>query len=491
MRRLLSTLFASLLITVSAQAQLVINEIMYNIPGNGEDQEYIELHNAGNTAIMLNGHRFTSGIVYDFPIPMIGTGAVNIMLAPGDFYVLALDSAAYHTAFGMAPDVEWTSGSLSNAGEAIVLVNNAGNVVDSVFYDDVAPWNDQADGDGFSLQLCDATTDNNDGANWGISRNYIGMNTVTMVDSLFGTPGMANTCIVILPPSYPLYTIDQIDGIDANGVADSTGVTCELRGIAHCVNFNDFGGYDFRLANSNNVGIRIFSGATVDGYVFAEGDSLHLKGEITQFNGNLQFEPDSIRLISSGNMTVMPMTVTTLDESTENKYVQLLGMSLVDPAQWVGGPGNTSSFNVDITSGNGDTLLMRVDNSTSLSLEPAPMGTFSIAGWGGQFDFSSPYNEGYQILPCGAMQLVNVTQPNAAVQTRLFPNPASTVLTVESSEMMESIVVYNALGQIVLTQNNVADNSIQLNTASLDNGVYTISIVAGKTVTAQLFRVAK
>lgn len=488
MRKLLTTLAASFLVAFSAQAQIVINEIMYNIPGTGEDQEYIELYNAGATAVTLNGYEFSQGIIYTFPV-----GGATISIPATGYYVIARDSAGFASAFGNSPDAVWTSGGLSNSGEDITLLDASGNTVDSVDYDDAMPWPLDADGGGYALQLCDPNTDNNLAANWGISNNFIGFNTQSGVDSLFGTPGTMNTCIVILPPpprTYPLYTIDDVDGVDATGVADSSGVTCELRGIVHCVDFDGDAGYDFRMANSNGTGIRIFSFNDVNGYTVMAGDSIHVWGEVGQFRGNLQFTPDSITVVSTGNMTVMPMLVTQLDETTENRYVTLENMMLVDPAEWTG---TGTGFNVRITSmGSTDTFTMRIDDNVDLYSQPAPGGVFSITGWGGQFDFAAPFDEGYQLLPCGSAQLVNVNEPIVpALYTRLYPNPARQSLTVESSATIETLIVYNTLGQIVLTKDNVAANSIQINTANLDNGMYTATVVAGQQVTTKLFRVAK
>lgn len=488
MRRLLTTLAALFLVAFSGKAQVVINEIMYNIPGSGEAQEYIELYNAGTTAVTLNGYEFVQGFAYAFP----AVGSTPVSIAPNGYYVIAVDSAAFVAAFGISPDAEWTSGGLSNAGEDIVLVDTARMTVDSVNYDDTAPWPTDADGNGHALQLCDPTTDNALATNWGITNNFIGFNTISTTDSLFGTPGAANNCVVILPSTYPLYTIDAIDGINTNGVADSAGVTCELRGIVHCVDFDGNSGYDFRMANSNGIGIRIFSPTDINNYTVTAGDSIHVKGKVEQYRGNLQFTLDSIEVISTGNMTIMPTIVTQLDETTENRYVLLENMTLVDPTEWTTGSG--SGFNVRITSmGSTDTLTMRIDNDVDLFNQPAPIGVFSIAGWGSQFDFTAPYTEGYQLLPCGSAQLVNTNEPlaPAALYTRLYPNPARQSLTVESNVAIESLIVYNTLGQVVWTQDNVAANTIQINTSNFDNGIYTATVVAGQKVTTKLFRVAK
>ena len=59
---------------------------------------------------------------------------------------------------------------------------------------------------------------------------------------------------------------------------------------------------------------------------------------------------------------------------------------------------------------------------------------------------------------------------------KLYPNPTSNVLNIEG-EGMSSFEVYNAVGQRVLTQ-EVNGNKAQVNTASLNSGIYFIRIYA-------------
>lgn len=59
---------------------------------------------------------------------------------------------------------------------------------------------------------------------------------------------------------------------------------------------------------------------------------------------------------------------------------------------------------------------------------------------------------------------------------KIYPNPATGVLNIQG-EGMTSIEVYNAVGQRVMTQ-VVNDDGIQLNTESLDNGIYFLRIQA-------------
>ncbi|MFQ5446524.1 MAG: lamin tail domain-containing protein, partial [Saprospiraceae bacterium] len=159
---------------------VVISEIMYNNPG-ADDYEFIELYNNGSSAVDLNGWSFTKGVSFTFP-------AHN--LAPGDFVLVAIDSAAFETAFG-ATAYEW-SGGLNNGGETIELVDDTGTFVDSVAYDDANGWPTDPDGHGPSLVLCDYGSDNNDPANWEAAITPTGF--VVSGTEILANPGDDSAC---------------------------------------------------------------------------------------------------------------------------------------------------------------------------------------------------------------------------------------------------------------------------------------------------------
>lgn len=478
------TLFAALAFVYTANAQIVINEILYNIPGTGELEEFIEIHNAGSSPVNMNNYTFTQGVTYTFP---------NISIPAGGYYIICEDSMAFYTSFGISTDGVWV-GALSNGGEDITLRDGLGAFVDSVDYEPTAPWPLEAAGQGRSLQLCDPMTDNNNGANWGITNVANGYNTQSTTDSLYATPGTANVCQAAPPPppvSYPLYTFDQVNDIDGSGVADSLGVTCELRGIAHCLDYRGGTGYDFPFANSNNsAGIRLFSFNDLNTYSFTAGDSLHVFGTVTQFNGLLQFDPDSIYLVSQGNNTASAITVTTVTETYENRYVAITGVHIVDTSAWTG---TGSGFNVQVTDGSSDTTTVRIDNDNPYYSQPAPLGTFDIYGWGGQFDSSIPRTEGYQLLPC-EMGIITSTEQvfETNSEINVYPNPAKNSINFNSSINNIVVEIFDITGKTLKTVN--ASNtitSIALN--SFANGVYfyTITDSKGKTIATNKFIVAK
>ena len=60
---------------------VVINEVMFNPPGDHRNGEYIELYNRGDSEIDLTGWRFVEGVNFAFP-----SGTV---IKPGKFLVIA------------------------------------------------------------------------------------------------------------------------------------------------------------------------------------------------------------------------------------------------------------------------------------------------------------------------------------------------------------------------------------------------------------------
>jgi plastocyanin len=178
-------------ICVIANAQIVISEIMYNPPESGIDSlEYIELWNTGDEAVNLEGYVFVNGVDYTFP---------DIELAPDAFLVIAVDSAALERQLGISAR-QWTSGALNNNGERIAIEDNLGNLVDEVEYSDRGDWPgalDGTDGEGASIELCEAELDNFLGTSWRAANNELGV--VINGRQVKGTPGAPNT-VRCLPP---------------------------------------------------------------------------------------------------------------------------------------------------------------------------------------------------------------------------------------------------------------------------------------------------
>ena len=195
----------------------------------------------------------------------------------------------------------------------------------------------------------------------------------------------------------PTYTIPQIKGQDANGVSDSAGVYCKLNGIVLGVNTqsSSTGNVAFTI-HDGTVGYGVFSPSSANhNYRVNEGDIVRITGTIGQFNGLAQINADSIAVVGTGATLPTPNTIVAMDESTENDLIRMNNVMVVNPAQWTNAG---SGFNVDITDGT-NTLQLRIDADVDLYSQPCPVGIFDVVGIGGQYDNSSPYTSGYQMLP--------------------------------------------------------------------------------------------
>jgi hypothetical protein len=142
--------------------------------------------------------------------------------------------------------------------------------------------------------------------------------------------------------------------------------------------------------------------------------------------------------LNSGNALPAASVETTLDETTESELIQLIGFTLADATQW---PAAGSSANVDITNGT-DTMTMRIDSDTDIDGSNAPSGAFDVTGIGSQYDFSSPYDEGYQIFP---RQLTDIYEYPTIPMYQI-----SDVTYVDAMGMPDSLNVLCKLEGIVL-----------------------------------------
>ena len=75
-----------------------------------------------------------------------------------------------------------------------------------------------------------------------------------------------------------------------------------------------------------------------------------------------------------------------------------------------------------------------------------------------------------------------------ASNIRMYPNPTSTVFTIEANDVIENVSLYNVLGQEVLVRNSNS-NSVTLDVANLQTGVYVVkTMIGGVTATSRLVK---
>lgn len=164
--------------SVLAVPDIIISEIHYHPASNDTREEFIELHNRGDTPQNLEGWRLTAGVQFVFP---------RVELWPGQYLAVAADPQRFQELYGPeVPVVGGWEGQLGDNGETITLRDALGEVADTVTYATEGDWGVRArgpnhrghqgwvwealhDGGGHSLELIGRHRSNNHGQNWAAS----------------------------------------------------------------------------------------------------------------------------------------------------------------------------------------------------------------------------------------------------------------------------------------------------------------------------------
>jgi hypothetical protein len=155
------------------QVNLIINEIHYN-PIEGINYQFLELLNAGSSAVNISGYKLAGNIDYTFPDETIDAGEI---------FLVDKESTVYQ---GKEYKVfQWDHGDLNKVPGNILLYNNQEDLIDFVNYNSRFWWPREPDGQGPSLELHNPTLENMVSTSWRSSY------------SDGGTPGKSNNSIEI------------------------------------------------------------------------------------------------------------------------------------------------------------------------------------------------------------------------------------------------------------------------------------------------------
>ncbi len=142
--------------------RLIVSEINYNSDTTADAGDWIELHNIGTTALNISGWKVRdSQDNHNFVFP---TGTV---IAANSYLVVITDSVKFKTQFPTITNKIGLLGfNLSNGGDQIRILDYNDNQKISIYYQDLAPWPQSADGGGYTCELLNQNNDPNDGTNW-------------------------------------------------------------------------------------------------------------------------------------------------------------------------------------------------------------------------------------------------------------------------------------------------------------------------------------
>ncbi|MCF8261125.1 MAG: CotH kinase family protein [Melioribacteraceae bacterium] len=172
---------------------IVINEINYNSSADFNTEDWIELYNNSNSDIDLSEWVIKDSQEHEFIIP------TNSVMKPDEYLVLVEDQILFESKFTSVKNIIGNiQFGFSGGGETIYLINDIGLVIDSVEYDDVNPWPNEADGYGATLELIHPDLDNNLPVSWersnengspgernGVYSSVSNNQSVTLIDNLY------------------------------------------------------------------------------------------------------------------------------------------------------------------------------------------------------------------------------------------------------------------------------------------------------------------
>jgi|WetSurMetagenome_2_1015567.scaffolds.fasta_scaffold03212_7 hypothetical protein len=171
---------------------VIIDEINYHSSPDFNTSDWIEIHNKQNDPIDLSGWKLKD--IDDRNVFRFPTGT---KISPNGYVTICEDLDSFHHLFPWTINCIGNTGfDLNNDGGVVRLYNAGDLLIDSVRYDDMNPWPELADGEGYSLILKSPELNNDLAENW--------------TAYLHGTPGRGNIEVTGISKSYD-YTASQHD----------------------------------------------------------------------------------------------------------------------------------------------------------------------------------------------------------------------------------------------------------------------------------------
>ncbi|WKZ70931.1 MAG: lamin tail domain-containing protein [Melioribacteraceae bacterium] len=249
----------------------------------------------------------------------------------------------------------------------------------------------------------------------------------------------------------------------------------------------------------STAGIGLFNSALTTPIV--TGKRYVIVGRLDFYNGLMQISPqtesDILDLGSVGQVEPSVVTIGEIladPEYYEGMLIRLNGVSLDASTPW---QCSGSGANLTFTS-NGEQITVRIDADTDICGAEEPTWPVDLLGVVGQFDPSSPYSEGYQVLPRSLDDFLTPTDvdeeeiPLTYGLEQNYPNPFNPSTTIKFSIPEQGLVtlkVYNLLGEEVITlinnQLEAAYHEVKFDASQLGSGVYFYRITSGDFVSTK------
>ena len=268
------------------------------------------------------------------------------------------------------------------------------------------------------------------------------------------------SCLLPKPEnSLSITPISDVQGTQSQSPLKDNVVTISGRVVAN---------YDgsFYIQNGKNPrnGVCIY-GSMQTGNI---GDSMVVTGKVTEFANLTELVDVSYSYNFKNNKHVEPVeiSINDINEDYEGMLVKINNVQFDRAGNTIAG--SNASYGFSTPDGN---AVIFSRQGSRLSGKQLPTGTVSLVGVVGQ------YNSTYQLMPRNMGDFDATTNnslelgANKAIQ--VYPNPASSVLKINTAETIQAIKVIDVSGKTRLMQTG---NNKEVSVQSLTPGLYYLSI---------------
>lgn len=128
-------LWVPFFVCAAAPGDVVFSEIAYDLKGADDGHEWVEIYNAGATAVDLTGWKFNDGSNHVLNIPPKNGGQGAMVVPAGGYIVLAGDAEVFIVDHpGFSGTVIDTVMSLNNTGTMVAMIDADGVTIDTAIY---------------------------------------------------------------------------------------------------------------------------------------------------------------------------------------------------------------------------------------------------------------------------------------------------------------------------------------------------------------------
>ena len=264
---------------------------------------------------------------------------------------------------------------------------------------------------------------------------------------------MKKITTLIIATLFSLVGFSQTDIATAR--TQGVGATVTITGIV--TNGDELG--PIRYIEDATAGLALYDPTILIGVV--RGDEVTVSGILVDYNGLMEMTPVNSSITNNSGNLLTPQLITPIQigETTESELIQINNVIFNS-----GGSLFTAGTH-DFTS-NAETGKVYIRGGSPLENSLIPMGPVTLIGISSQFTFSSPADDGYQILPRDSADIIQTGAlifTSAVVQSNITTSSFDLSWGVsDSSSTNCNYGLGNGLGTVLSNGGNTLSHSISL-----------------------------